>query len=378
MNQQLQAPPAYLLLADGTVFSGRSMGVRGRTIGEIVFATGMTAYQETLTDPSYYGQIVTQTFPLVGNYGLNDGDVESGNVALSGYIVREWCEVPSNFRCQYTLVEYLKQHGIVGLCGIDTRRLTRIIREYGVMNGMILEHCPEDAEKETLLRDLRGYRVKAAVANVSSKAPRTGTAAEPKYRVALLDFGYKHNIERELLRRGCEVTVLPHDTAPEEIRALGPDGIMLSNGPGDPKENQGVIENLRAVMAMQLPIFGICLGHQLLALANGADTEKLKYGHRGANQPVTDLATGRTYVTSQNHGYAVICDSVRPQIGEVSHINANDRTCEGIRYRNAPAFTVQFHPEACGGPADTAYLFDEFLSMMREKMQTESFSLRLR
>ncbi|WP_040197892.1 carbamoyl phosphate synthase small subunit [Candidatus Soleaferrea massiliensis] len=354
---------AYLLLADGTVFEGKSFGVKGSTIGEVVFATGMTGYQETLTDASYYGQIVTQTFPLIGNYGANHEDFESKKSWVKGYIVREYCETPSNFRSEGDIDSFLKKQGIIGLYGIDTRRLTRIIRESGVMNGMI---TTEDVaqNRDALLEQIRSYNIEDAVQTVSVREEEYHKAENGRYEVALLDYGFKRNILRCLLDRGCNVRVLPALTAPERIRALNPDGIMLSNGPGDPADNKTIIENLRELTGYGIPTFGICLGHQLLALANGAKTEKLKYGHRGANQPVIDLRKDRTYVTSQNHGYAVVSDSIDEAVGAVSHKNANDATCEGVRYHNAPAFTVQFHPEACGGPKDTSYLFDEFLKLM--------------
>lgn len=357
---------AWLLLEDGTIYTGSSFGAAGTTIGEVVFTTSMTGYQETLTDPSYYGQIVTQTFPLIGNYGVNDEDSEAPNPALKGYIVREWCENPSNFRCKENLDTFLKEHNVIGLYDIDTRALTRKLRESGTMNGMITTQDPTGNVPE-LLEQIHAYRIVDAVKNVSVTAPEFFEAeSEPKYHVALLDYGYKHNIRRGLVKRGCSVTVVPYNTTAQEIAAMGVDGIMLSNGPGDPAQNVEAIANLKEMMQLKIPIFGICLGHQLLALANGAKREKLHYGHRGGNQPVTDIDHGRTLVTTQNHGYAIINESIDPSVGRVSHTNANDRTCEGVKYLKAPAFTVQFHPEAYGGPRDTAYLFDEFLDMMKK------------
>ena len=355
---------AYLMLADGQIFEGRSFGAEGTVIGETVFATGMTGYEETLTDPSYYGQIVTQTFPLIGNYGVNGTDYESKGTYLSGYIVREWCDAPSNFRSEGNVDDFLKSHGVIGIYDIDTRRLTRLIRESGVMNGCI---TTEDvyADKDALLEKIRAFSLKGAVDAVTAKEPETFRAEDEKYHIALFDFGYKHNIRRELIKRGCTVTVVPAHTTAEQIKAMAPDGIMLSNGPGDPAENTAIIEEIRKITKLGIPIFGICLGHQLMALANGARTEKLKYGHRGANQPVDDIRLDRTFVTSQNHGYAVINDSIPADAGEVSHKNSNDGTCEGVRYHSFPCFTVQFHPEACGGPHDTSYLFDEFIDMIR-------------
>ena len=352
---------ATLILADGTVFEGRAFGAEGCTVGEIVFTTAMTGYQETLTDPSYCGQIVTQTFPLIGNYGVNKTDPESNGSAVFGYIVREHCEEPSNFRCEGSLDEYLKSLGIVGIYDIDTRKLTKIIRESGVMNGAIVSG---DYDKEKLLEEIRAYKVGVVVPKVSVREKEFYPAENPKFNVVLMDYGYKFNIRRELQKRGCNVTVMPCNASADEIRALSPDGIMLSNGPGDPQDNVEAINTLRELIPEKIPTFGICLGHQLLALANGAKTEKLKYGHRGGNQPVKDLALDKTFITSQNHGYAVISESVPAAAGKVSHINGNDGTCEGVRYTNAPAFTVQFHPEACGGPHDTSYLFDEFIKLM--------------
>ncbi len=357
--------PAWLLLADGQVFEGRSFGASGTVIGEVVFTTGMTGYQETLTDPSYYGQIVTQTFPLIGNYGVNGEDYESTKAHVSGYIVREWCNTPSNFRMEDTIDSFLKAQNVIGLYNIDTRRLTRTIRETGVMNGAITTENPAD-QKTALLEKIRAYSVKQAVANVTSAEPVTFSSGETKYRVVLYDFGYKRYIRKNLMARGCEVIVVPAHTTAEQVIALQPDGVMLSNGPGDPAENADIIMELRKLAESGIPMFGICLGHQLMALAMGGRTEKLKYGHRGGNQPVIDLQSGKTYVTTQNHGYAVIADSIAPEVGEVSHINANDRTCEGVRYKTANAFTVQFHPEAHGGPLDTDYLFDEFVERMQK------------
>lgn len=356
---------AYLMLANGVIFEGTSVGREGTSLGEIVFTTAMTGYQETLTDPSYYGQIVTQTFPLIGNYGVNEEDYESEGSVVSGYIVREWCAHPSNFRSVGNVNDFLKKHNIVGICGIDTRRLTRILRESGVMNGVI---TTEDvyARKDELLEQVRAYKITGAIAAVSSTKRETYPVDGAAYHVVMYDFGAKANIVRELQSRNCSVTLVPADTSADEALALRPDGIMLTNGPGDPADNPEVIQNLRDLLPYRIPTFGICMGHQLLALANGAKTEKLKYGHRGANQPVVDLEQNRTFVTSQNHGYAVVGESLPPDVGVVSYSNANDHTCEGVKYTNAPAFTVQFHPEAKGGPLDTAYLFDRFVQLMDE------------
>lgn len=356
---------AYLLLADGKVFEGYSFGEKGTVIGEVVFTTALTGYQETLTDPSYYGQIVTQTFPLIGNYGVNDEDYESNKSYVSGYIVREWCDKPSNFRMQGDINSFLEKQNIIGIHSIDTRSLTRRIREAGVMNGMI---TTEDvyAKKEELLEKIRSYKIVSAVDSVTQTEEFFYPAEKSGCKVVLFDFGYKRNIRNELVKRGCDVVVVPAKTNAEKIKEINPDGIMLSNGPGDPEENTEIISNLKEISKLGIPMFGICLGHQLMALANGGRTEKLKYGHRGANQPVIDLVSGKTYVTSQNHGYAVVNDSIDKSIAEVSHINANDKTCEGVRYKNINAFTVQFHPEAHGGPLDTSYLFDEFVQMIAD------------
>lgn len=363
-----QGKKAYLMLANGSVFEGYSLGKEGSVIGEIVFATGMTGYQETLTDPSYVGQIVTQTFPLIGNYGTNSEDFESDKCYLTGYIVREWCELPSNFRMENTLSHFLNEQNVVGICGIDTRRLTRILRESGVMNGIITTEPITDVEGT--LEKIRTFKIVDSVKSVSCdkaytvKTEKSGD--KPAKQVVLFDFGHKKNILNNLVNRGCDVTVVPYNATCEEVRAINPDGIMLSNGPGDPAENVEVIANLKEIIKLQIPTFGICLGHQLMALANGGKTEKLKYGHRGSNQPVVDLDMDKTFVTCQNHGYAVCGDTIDSEIGAVSHINANDKTCEGIKYFNTPAYTVQFHPEACGGPLDTSYLFDKFMKMIEQ------------
>ena len=352
---------ARLLLENGDIFEGKSFGASGSVSGEIVFTTAMTGYQETLTDPSYCGQIVTQTFPLIGNYGTNDRDYESDRSVVAGYIVREHCESPSNFRSTESIDGFLKRYGIVGLYGADTRSLTRVIREAGVMNGRITTEPITDINAE--IAALKRLNVTGCVPKVSCPAEKLYDA-EGKYNVVMFDYGHKKNILRKLLDFSCDITVVPWDTPAERVMALAPDGIMLSNGPGDPAENTAPIASLRKLMGSGIPIFGICLGHQLLALASGAKTYKLKYGHRGGNQPVTDLCDGRTYITSQNHGYAVDEGSIDPAICAVSHINANDKTCEGLRYTAFPAFTVQFHPEAAGGPQDTGYLFKEFVAMM--------------
>ena len=356
---------AYLILEDGTVYQGKGFGARGTAIGEVVFTTGMTGYQETLTDPSYYGQIVTQTFPLIGNYGLNDSDGESKKSWVKGYIVREWCEEPSNFRSQYTIDQFLKQENVIGIYDIDTRALTKKTREHGVMNGAITTELPENMD--AFLEELKKYTIQDAVKSVSCTEKTHHRAEKEDFHVVLYDYGTKENILRSLLERGCSVTVVPYNTPFHEIQEIKPDGIMLSNGPGDPAENVEPIAVLKELMNSGIPIFGICLGHQLLALANGAKTEKLKYGHRGTNQPVVDKTRDRVFITSQNHGYAVVGETMDKQTGYVSHVNANDGSCEGVTYENGKAFTVQFHPEACAGPLDTKYLFDTFIQMMKQQ-----------
>ncbi len=348
----------HLILENGTIFTGEAFGAPGDVIAEIVFNTAMTGYMETLTDKSYTGQAVVQTFPLIGNYGVIPEDAESDAVSVSAYVVREFCQVPSNFRSGGDLDGYLKQTGTVGISGIDTRALTRILRESGTMNGIITDNPDKVA-----IDEVKSYRIVNPVAKVSIKSSRTiGNGG--KYRIALLDFGVKENILRSLVKKDCEVTLLPWNTSAEEILKLKPDGIFLTNGPGDPTDNVETIETLKALNPYKIPTMGICLGHQLLALANGFRTEKLKYGHRGANHPVRDLETGRVYISSQNHGYAVVRDSIDPSIAVEAYINGNDGTNEGLKYNNAPAFSVQFHPEACGGPQDTGFLFDRFISML--------------
>lgn len=347
----------YLVLADGSVFEGEAFGAEGECVGELVFATGMVGYIETLTDPSYCGQIVMQTFPLVGNYGMINDDFE-GTPRLFGYVVREYCDYPSNFRSEYELNAFLQKNGIPGLCGVDTRELTNIIREHGVINAMICDSVPESLEK------IKNYRVEKAVETSSTKEKTVYPAiGEKKRKVVLVDYGAKANIIRSLCKRGCEVTAVPFDTSAQEILSLCPDGIMLSNGPGDPSDNAYSIEQIKQLLG-KVPIFGICLGHQLTALADGGKTVKLKYGHRGANQPCKVCASHRTYITSQNHGYAVVGDSTKH--GVESLVNANDGTNEGMDYPTLKAFTVQFHPEACAGPLDTDFLFDKFIALMEE------------
>lgn len=352
----------YLQLADGSIYEGYSFGspLPHNIVAEVVFTTAMTGYVETLTDPSYYGQMVVQTFPLIGNYGVSTSDFESKKIHMSAYIVHEYCPMPSNFRSQFDLDSFLKRNNIPGIYGIDTRALTKKIRSRGVMVGCLSASLPSHIKSNAL----ENWKIKDAVKNVSCITSIQHKVSLPKYHVVLWDFGAKENILQSLLRLDCNVTVVPFSTTHEEILALEPDGIMLSNGPGNPKNNSSIIDELKMLCSTKIPIFGICLGHQLLALANGGDTEKLKYGHRGANQPVKELLSGRTYITSQNHGYTVKTDTL-PLDSTVSYINVNDETCEGLTYHSFPGFSVQFHPEACGGPHDTEFLFQQFVDLMK-------------
>lgn len=351
---------AYLILENGIVFEGEAFGAEKETMGELVFTTAMTGYLETLTDPSYFGQVVMQTFPLIGNYGVIPADFETDTPVLKGYIVREWCQAPSNFRSEGQLDAFLKAKNVPGICGVDTRALTKIVREYGVLNCKI-QYTPDMSDEE--MQALKAYTIQDAVESTTTQEVEVFDVETETYNVVLMDFGAKHNIGRELNKRHCKLTVVPAHTTAEEIMALHPDGVMLSNGPGDPAENVQVIAELKKLAEQKIPLFGICLGHQLLALSQGGKTEKLHYGHRGANQPVKELESGRVFITSQNHGYAVVSDSL-PEGAHVSFVNGNDGTCEGVTYDYMPAFSVQFHPEACGGPQETSFLFDKFIAMM--------------
>lgn len=350
---------AFLILEDGTVFEGTSIGSAKEVISEIVFNTSMTGYLEVLTDPSYAGQAVVMTYPLIGNYGITP-DMESSKPWPDGYIVRELSRMPSNFRCEGTIQDFLEKHGIPGVAGVDTRALTKILREKGTMNGMITTN--ESYDLEEILPKLKEYTTGNVVDKVTCEQPVTMEGKGKK--VALMDFGAKKNIAKSLHERGCEVTIYPAHTTAEEILASKPDGIMLSNGPGDPKECQEIIKELKKLYDSEVPIFAICLGHQLMALANGADSHKMKYGHRGGNHPVKDLETGRVYISSQNHGYVVDTDNLDPKVAVPAFVNVNDGTNEGLKYTGKNIFTVQFHPEACPGPQDSGYLFDRFIKMM--------------
>ena len=351
---------AFLILEDGTVFAGESIGSTREVISEIVFNTSMTGYLEVLTDPSYAGQAVVMTYPLIGNYGITP-DMESERPWVDGYIVRELSRIPSNFRCEGTIQDFLKEHDIPGICGIDTRALTKILRDKGTMNGMIT--TDEDYDLDEILPRLAAYTTGDVVSKVTCVAPKV-LPGDGK-RVALLDLGAKRNIAKSLNDRGCEVTIYPADTPAETILAGNPDGIMLSNGPGDPKECTSIIKEIKKLYDSDVPIFAICLGHQLMALATGGDTHKMKYGHRGGNHPVKDLETGRVYISSQNHGYVVDAEGLEEKnIAHPAFVNVNDGTNEGMAYNGKNIFTVQFHPEACPGPQDSSYLFDRFMKMM--------------
>lgn len=392
---------AFLILEDGTVFEGTHIGADKEVISEIVFNTSMAGYLEVLTDPSYAGQAVCMTYPLIGNYGICRDDMESLKAWPDGFIVRELSRIPSNFRNDCSIQQFLEENDIPGIAGIDTRALVKILREKGTMNGMITANAQYkfDEIQPRLKAYTTGRVVEKvscrekyslrAVTELSQNGPLSGTARfdreayergerEPRpalvkelngagLKVALMDFGAKKNIARSLVSRGCEVTVYPALTSAEEIIAAEPDGIMLSNGPGDPKECTSVIEELKKLYRTDIPIFAICLGHQLMALANGADTYKMKYGHRGGNHPVKDLETGRVYISSQNHGYVVDADRLNPEVAVPAFINVNDGTNEGLTYTGKDIFTVQFHPEACCGPQDSGYLFDRFIELMKKR-----------
>ncbi|MBD8496791.1 glutamine-hydrolyzing carbamoyl-phosphate synthase small subunit [Paenibacillus arenosi] len=352
---------AKLLLEDGTLFTGPAFGAEGESVGEVVFNTGMTGYQELLSDPSYCGQIVTMTYPLIGNYGITRDDFESIRPYVHGFVVRRHESIPSNWRAEYTVDRLLKEYGIVGISGVDTRMLTRKLRHYGTMKGILATGSKSVEELQEMLGSTPLLRNQVARTSTKNQFTSPGLGE----RIVLVDFGAKSGILRELTQRGCDVIVVPHDTTADEIRRLRPDGIQLSNGPGDPKDVPHAVKMIQELLG-EIPIFGICLGHQLLALACGADTGRLKFGHRGGNHPVKELATNRCYITSQNHGYTVVDETIASTELEVTHINNNDKTIEGLKHKRFPAFSVQYHPEAAPGPHDSSYLFDEFLEMVRD------------
>ena len=343
---------AKLILENGMVFEGKAFGHLKDSVGEVVFTTGMTGYQEVLTDPSYYGQIVTMTYPLIGNYGINLEDMESDSPKVRGFIVREKCNLPNNFRCELELEDFLKQNKIVGLEGIDTRALTKVLRNNGTMRGII---AIDELDKSDIDEKIKSFSNKEAVKTVTTKKPYT-VEGKGKH-VAVIDFGIKQNILRCFKKRGCKLTVFPADTKAEDVLAMNPDLVFLSNGPGDPEDLPEVIENIKKIVGKK-PIVGICLGHQLLGLTLGGQTAKLKFGHRGCNHPVKDLETNKVTITSQNQGYVV---KTLPEDVEATHININDGTIEGMKHKKLPIFSVQFHPEASAGPQDSEYIFDKFM-----------------
>ena len=366
---------AIIALEDGTIFEGKSFTGPGETTGEIVFNTGMSGYQEVLTDPSYKGQIVTMTYPLIGNYGVNEEDMESAAIHLEAFLIKEYQDMPSNFRSTGNLADFLKKYNVLGIEGIDTRALTRHIRVAGALKGVI---STEDLDHDQLIAKAKaspGLVGRDLVQEVTCRKPygwttdgpqegsSFSTATEGKHRVVAFDFGLKYNQLRLLADRGCAVQVVPATTPAKEIMAMNPDGIFLSNGPGDPAGVEGVVDTIRELLG-QKPVFGICLGHQMLGLAFGGSTYKLKFGHRGVNQPVKDLASGKVEITSQNHGFCVDLDSLDPNQVEITHINLNDNSLEGMRHKQYQAFSVQHHPENAPGPHDSIYLFDHFIETM--------------
>ena len=372
-----QMKKALLVIEDGSIFQGTSFGAEGEAYGEVVFNTSMTGYQEILTDPSYNGQIVTMTYPEIGNYGVNPQDTESNRLFLKALVVKEYWESPSNWRSESDLSSYLAENGVLGIQGIDTRELTRLIRTKGAQRAVISTTDNDPESLLTKVRESQGIVGVDLVSEVSCEEPyswdegtedwrpaHVGKGRQERFKVVAYDFGLKHNILRKLTDHGCEVTTVPSRTPPHEVLELEPDGIFLSNGPGDPAAVSYAIESVQALLGKK-PIFGICLGHQILSLAMGGRTFKLKFGHRGANQPVKDLKTGKVEITSQNHGFAVDGDSLGKEI-EITHINLNDNTVEGLRHLKHQAFSVQYHPEASPGPHDSSYLFQEFIDSMRE------------
>ncbi len=361
---------ALLVLEDGTVFPGQTFSGVGEVDGEIVFNTSMTGYQEILTDPSYRGQIVTMTYPLIGNYGINHEDVESKRIQVEGFIVKEYEPVPSNWRSRMALADYLEAEGIIGIEGVDTRALTRHLRVAGAMKGIISTKDPDPLSLARKAKASPGLVGRDLVGGVTCREPYVWPGTDQaRFHVVAFDFGIKFNIVRCLVERGCRVTVVPARTTAAEVRALNPDGVLLSNGPGDPEPITYAVKTIRGLLG-ELPLFGICLGQQLLGLALGGKTFKLKFGHRGANHPVKNLRTGRVEITTQNHGFCVDVESIRDPDVEITHVNLNDGTLEGLRHRNLPVFSVQYHPEASAGPHDAAYLFEEFIELMKKHKRT--------
>jgi carbamoyl-phosphate synthase small subunit len=358
---------AVLVLEDGRVFKGRSFGAPGERAGEVVFNTSMTGYQEILTDPSYKGQIVTMTYPLIGNYGVNEEDLESSTPQVEGFVIKELSRIASNWRSRRELGAYLKEHGVVGIEDVDTRALTKHIRTAGAMKAVISTECLDETLLLKKAKNSPGLIGRDLVREVTCKDIYQWSEGEGKtaarFKVVALDCGIKMNIMRKLYQAGCEVTVVPAHTRAEEILDLHADGLLLSNGPGDPAAVPYVVETVKALLG-EMPIFGICFGHQILGLAFGGKTYKLKFGHRGGNQPVKDLATGKVSITSQNHGFSVDIESIAGDEIELTHINLNDYTLEGMRHKTHPVFSVQYHPESAPGPHDADYLFKEFIQFM--------------
>ena len=385
------AKKAYLVLEDGAIFEGQAFGAETERYGEVVFTTSMTGYQEALTDPSFAGQIVVPTYPLIGNYGINQQDIESRRIQVAGFVVRKECPRPSHGNSLLSLHEYLQAEGVPGIAGLDTRSITRRIRTRGVMMGVLCYDNPDEAlarhageppygdrdfVKEVSVTERYTYspemelaqnasKLHLAVASTAPVRPVATPAAETAtYRIVATDYGIKYNISRLVRARDCEVIVMPAAATAEEILALSPDGVLLSPGPGDPRHLDYVVETVRGLVG-HMPIFGICLGHQTIGMAFGGKIFKLKFGHRGANHPVKDLVTGRVHITAQNHGYAVDAESLPPEL-EVTHVNLNDNTVEGLRHRELPIMTIQYHSEASPGPKDNEYMFDRFLDLVKE------------
>lgn len=366
MTKTNSSKKAYLALSDGTIFEGASFGACGKTSGEVVFNTSMMGYQEILTDPSYKGQLVTMTYPLIGNYGVNTEDMESIRPQVEGFIVKECSKISSNWRSQKSLEQYLAEHNIVGIQDIDTRALTKCLRTKGAMEGVISTECDDKDSLTAMAKDMEGITGKDMVQHVTcrEKYCSSDTASkEKKYNIIACDFGIKKSIIDNLTKRGCSVTVVPASYSAEGVLSCNPDGVLLSNGPGDPEGVRYAVKNVKKLIE-KTPVFGICLGHQILSLALGAKTFKLKFGHHGGNHPVKNLDTGKVEITAQNHGFAVDPDSLPKDI-KVTHLNLNDSTLEGIQHTSLPVFSVQYHPESSPGPHDSGYLFDKFINIVQ-------------
>ena len=360
---------AWLLLQDGTLFEGKSFGAEGSSIGEVIFSTSMAGYQEVLSDPTYYGQILTQTFPLIGNYGVNSEDMSADRCFLHGYIVREWCDTPSNFRCEGDIDKFLKEQGVIGLYGIDTRHLTKILREKGTMNGLITTEAIRD--KANTLKKIAKYTVKNAIQSVTEGTPLLSETSQlgpqAELRIGILNLGCCEYLKEEMLGRDCDTVIFNPNQPASTILENKVDGIILSEGPGDPAEDKDVLKTIEELIDDGIPMMGIGLGHQMLALANDMKCRRMLHGHRGASQPVIDTLTGKTYITSQNHGYAVNEETVDEDVANIRYKNANDKSCEGLVYKDIPALSVQFRPQGDGSDQDTAFLYDEFVEMVKRQ-----------